>query len=123
MEKKVLVVDDEEANREVISLTLAEFGFTVVTAKHGEEALEMIRRHADFAAVLSDVRMPEMNGLELYKRLLVEQPRLASRFTFMSGDIPDKLLSEIRESGRPFLEKPFQLDLLLVACGLPAAVR
>lgn len=117
-QKKVLVVDDEAANRELITLVLVESGFTVVSAKHGQEALEKIRLDSDFAAVISDVCMPGMNGLELYKNLLAAHPRLASRFTFMSGYIPDVLLPEIRGTGRPCLEKPFGIGRLLEVCDL-----
>jgi PAS domain S-box-containing protein len=61
--KRVLVVDDEPVNREVAVIQLEEIGLIADTAEDGEEAVVMARRH-DYAAILMDMQMPKLNGVE-----------------------------------------------------------
>ncbi len=60
--RQILIVDDEEINRELLSEMLSE-EFEILTAENGKKALDVIRRNSAFlSAVLLDVLMPEMNG-------------------------------------------------------------
>lgn len=61
--KRILVVDDHELNRDLMVLLLKEYKYHVVTAKHGYEALELLKKK-HFDLVLMDVQMPELNGIE-----------------------------------------------------------
>ena len=62
---RILVVDDEEEVREILAETLEDFGYAVLTAASGEEALPVLVHDRGVAMVITDVRMPGMSGLEL----------------------------------------------------------
>jgi signal transduction histidine kinase len=83
---RVLLVDDEEMIRRPIVRFLARRGAEVAEAGDGVQALE---RLAGFEphVILADLRMPRMDGAELYTRLQAERPALAERVLFLSGDI------------------------------------
>jgi hypothetical protein len=68
----LLVVDDIEANRDVLSRRLKSQGHAVATAKNGRQALEILRA-ANFDVVLLDIMMPEMNGYEMLQRLKADE--------------------------------------------------
>jgi len=83
---RVLLVDDEEMIRRPMARFLARRGAEVTEAADGVQALE---RLAGFEphVILADLRMPKMDGAELYARLQAERPALAERVLFLSGDI------------------------------------
>ena len=83
---RVLVVDDEEAVRSPVVRYLRRRGATVREAGDGVEALALMAAEAP-DVILADLRMPRMDGVALYARLLHEQPALALRFVLISGDI------------------------------------
>jgi CheY-like chemotaxis protein len=86
----VLVVDDEPAVREALRRVLEKFGYKVLTAGNGYEALEIFRpRQAEIHAVLTDVMMPAMNGVTLVRELRAlapELPIVAATGLDQSGD-------------------------------------
>ncbi len=67
--KLVLVVDDAISLRQTISLTLQKYGYQVVQAQNGVEALEKLQHHPEVSLVISDLEMPRMNGFELLSNL------------------------------------------------------
>ncbi len=67
--KVVLVVDDAISLRQTISLTLQKYGYQVVQAQNGVEALEKLQHHPEVDLVISDLEMPRMNGFELLSNL------------------------------------------------------
>jgi PAS domain S-box-containing protein len=103
----ILFVDDDELIRNVVSETLASFGYRVTTVGSGPEALEAVRNAAEPPALLvSDLVMPRLNGRELADRLCSEFPGL--RVLLVSGHCGDSLLeAQIGEERRAFLQKPF----------------
>ncbi len=109
----ILLVEDEEAVRMVASRVLTERGYLVLEASNGREALtvaEQVGKGIDL--VLTDMVMPEMGGQELGTRVAETLPDV--RMMYMSGySEADKLQRGIRESGEPFLQKPFSADNLL----------
>jgi CheY-like chemotaxis protein len=78
-----------------------------VTASSGREALERIAAdHYD--AILTDIRMPDLDGRVLYQEIVRRWPRQAARVVFITGDTLASALREfVCESGRPVIEKPF----------------
>jgi len=84
---RVLLVDDEELIRRPMARFLGKRGAEVTEAGDGAAALERIRGGFEPQVILADLRMPRMDGAEFYERLLEEQPRLAERVLFLSGDI------------------------------------
>jgi signal transduction histidine kinase/CheY-like chemotaxis protein len=104
---RVLLVEDNEEVGEFAEILLKELGHRVVRARSGEEALELAAG-THFDAVLSDVVMPGMSGLELAEELEKRRPGLAVLLTTGYSD-------EIAESGtggRPVILKPYRLDAL-----------
>ena len=69
MEKKILLVDDEKDIREVVHLSLSDMGYQVFEAEDGEEALRIFR-DAQPPIVLTDIKMPNMDGIELLQKIL-----------------------------------------------------
>ncbi len=73
MTKRVLVVDDERANLRMLSYVLSHKGYETAEAKDGLEALELLA-HSRFDLVISDVRMPRMDGVALARHIVSSQP-------------------------------------------------
>jgi DNA-binding NtrC family response regulator len=104
-------VDDEIAVGRTLSLVLgAEHDVTVVTS--GEEALAVLTQpDADgYDAVLCDLIMPGMNGMELFQALQSSHPELAGRVIFMTGGLATRNPSDALSVPNPMFEKPFDLD-------------
>ena len=107
---RVLVVDDEAPIRSFLTRVLTKAGHRTMTAADGQEALRLLRTSSVDALVI-DHRMPEMDGLEVYRRAVEAQPRLARRTLIMSGDVLDPALHAFAETnGLPLLSKPFDLE-------------
>jgi PAS domain S-box-containing protein len=106
----ILLVEDEEAVRHLLARGLRNYGFTVMTASDGAEALRLVRDrtpHIDLLA--TDVVMPNMSGRDLADRL--RQERAGLKVLFMSGYTDDTLLRHgVYEAREAFLQKPFALQ-------------
>ena len=101
-----LVVDDDELVRRVVTELLEDCAFAVIEARSGSEALALTRERTDIELVISDVNMPEMDGLQLIRELRRISPTLP--VILMSG-------RPYRDRSHPFLAKPFTRQGLL-AC-------
>lgn len=111
---RVLLVDDDPLVAEVVLRALGGAN-SVSVAADGVEALRLVAAHR-FDLVLSDLRMPVMDGLELHDRLLDERPELVARLLFLSGDVSGQATREgLRATGRPLLHKPFRPEELYAA--------
>jgi signal transduction histidine kinase len=84
---RVLLVDDEEPIRRPMARFLTKRGAEVSEAGDGVAALERLRAGPEPQVILADLRMPRMDGAEFYERLQEENPALAERVLFLSGDI------------------------------------
>ena len=103
----VLLVEDEAAVRALARRALKQFGYHVLEASNGVEALTVARASADpIDLLLTDVVMPEMGGRELAQTLKQERPE--TRVLFTSG-YPDSggMALDVAESGVPYLPKPY----------------
>ena len=107
---RVLVIDDEPEVIRMIGDVLVAAGHTVTTTDSGEQALKLLARQ-EFDVILCDVRMPGMNGPQLYETLGSLSPRLTSRFGFMTGDTFSSSVQRfLDDCGRPYAQKPFTPD-------------
>jgi len=102
--ESLLVVDDEKAVANIFNILLKEQG-TVVTASNGREALERLSER-DFAAVVSDVDMPVMGGIEFYEEAVRKYPSLKDRFVFLTGRLDGPKYDFLKRNHLKFLEKP-----------------
>ena len=73
MDNTILLADDEEGIRKVLGISLADSGYEVLTAENGEEALKIFR-DAGPSIVLTDIKMPGMDGIELLRKIKLENP-------------------------------------------------
>jgi CheY-like chemotaxis protein len=115
--RRVLVAEDDAVVRTMLQRLLQEAGFEVRTARHGDEALGIaLRGSGAFDLVVTDVRMPVMDGWELARRLRDRWPNLP--LLFISG-YDDELSAISRRSGsrQALLRKPFDLDELIREVG------
>jgi PAS domain S-box-containing protein len=108
----VLVIEDEEKVREVICAMLDAYGYGVLEADSGEEALRIVRdKPSTVDLVLSDIIMPGLSGPETAAQLQKIQPGL--RVIFMSGYTDDPVISQMMSPDHSFLQKPITPHVLL----------
>ena len=103
----VLVVDDEAGISSLLSDLLEADGYRVVTASNGVAALALLEKET-FDAVLTDIRMPELDGPGLYREVERRYPQFVSRFAFLTGDaLGDETRAFLEAVRAPHLGKPF----------------
>lgn len=109
---RILVIDDERVLRETIADTLRMDGFDVQAAADGKDGLELIGR-SPFDLILSDLRMPEMDGRALYDEVRRNHPQALERMVFVTAQAHGPEYGPfLRETGAPVLDKPFTLQQL-----------
>ena len=108
MASRILIVDDEASLREFLEIFLKKEGYNIQTAKNGKEALERIqKRHFDM--VISDLKMPEMSGIELLKAAQLEKRDLL--FIMITAFATTETAVEAMKLGAyDYISKPFKLD-------------
>ena len=110
---RVLLLDDDELILRSLQRSLSPH-FECQAMGKAQAALEMLVHDGDFDAVVSDVVMPEMNGLEFWTELEQSRPELALRTVFISGGITsDQLRVRVTDTGRPCLSKPVDMPELI----------
>jgi two-component system cell cycle sensor histidine kinase/response regulator CckA len=109
----VLLVEDEPMVRTVAERALTRHGYSVVTANNGFEALDILNRGDEFALLISDVVMPEMDGPTMVKEARQSRPDLP--VLFMSGYAEEQLRKSIDLDKVAFLPKPFSVQELAEA--------
>jgi len=112
---KALVVDDSRAVRMILAKTLKELGYEVREAANGREALEVIEvEKTAVTLVLADWNMPEINGLDLLKRLR-QDPELSSLVVVMvtTETELDQMAAALEAGANEYVMKPFTKDILM----------
>ncbi len=110
--KRILVVEDEPAICDLCRRVLSGEGFEADIAPNGKVAQGMVEDR-QYGLFLLDIKLPVMNGRELYQWLKDEHPKQISKVIFTSGSVLDKDTQLFMEqTGRPFLPKPFTPDEL-----------
>jgi two-component system NtrC family sensor kinase len=109
---RVLVLDDEKSIAELLAEMLDALGHQPVVCLSPVAALEMLRA-GPFDLIISDFRMPVMNGEQFYHALVKLNPALAQRVIFLTGDVVNEETRQfLASTGNPHLDKPFQLTRL-----------
>jgi two-component system, OmpR family, KDP operon response regulator KdpE len=115
----VLIVDDERSIRLSLRTILSNIGFDIVEAARGEEALSLVRT-AQFDAVLLDINMPGLDGVEVCRLMRKESSRLQIVMLTVQGS-EDRKVEALDSGADDYITKPFQLRELIAR--LKAAVR
>jgi len=115
MDNKLLLVDDEEGIRKVLGISLSDIGYQVLTAENGEEALEIFRRENP-PIVLTDIKMPVMDGIELLRKIKDENPDTEVIMITGHGDM-DLAIKSLKYRAIDFVTKPINDDILEIALG------
>lgn len=107
--RTVLVVDDEPNIVALLQMVLTQDGYEVGTATNGQEALERIAARS-YDLILSDMRMPGMDGRKLFDAVKKHNPALADRIVFVTGDtVSPDTQAFFEETGNRWLSKPFKI--------------
>jgi len=107
--RAVLVVDDEPNVLALLKNVMTRNGYEVVTATNGQEALERIAARS-YDVILSDMRMPGMDGRKFFEIVRKQNPALAHRIVFVTGDTVSPDTQEFFEdTGNRWLSKPFSI--------------
>jgi len=109
----LLLVDDEEDIREVLGIFLGELGYPVLTAENGKTALDIFRRENP-PIVLSDIKMPVMDGIELLKAIKEENPDTEVIMITGHGDM-ELAIESLKLEATDFITKPINEDALEIA--------
>ena len=110
--KRLLVVDDDDNLRELLATVLSLDGRVVDTARDGIEALELLQQNR-YDLIISDLRMPGLNGPALYEALRATPQTPPPRVIFMTGNAATgEYATFLRGTTEPMLEKPFSLDVV-----------
>jgi len=109
----ILLVDDEQSLREMLSLKLRREGYDVETALNGDEALSKLRGGARYALVLTDLKMPGASGLDVLRE--VKRVDFACQVLLMTAYASaDTAIEAIREGAHGYLQKPFELKRWMI---------
>jgi DNA-binding NtrC family response regulator len=110
---EVLIVDDNAALRETLIRALNQAGYEATGVENGLAALALIRVRS-FVAIVCDVKMDFFDGIQLFHELEADYPELKSRLFFITGVAGEPgVVGPVRKTGRPLLEKPFELEEFL----------
>jgi CheY-like chemotaxis protein len=110
---RILIVDDEDSIRRALRLMFERGGHTVMEAASAPRALEMVVDAEPPDAIVCDVMMPEMNGMEFYQALGNTAPALQSRLVFLTGASREpEVHTRIEQLGVPLLGKLDDLQLV-----------
>jgi CheY-like chemotaxis protein len=108
--RKILLVDDEGDGAELAAELLRAHGLSVQVANSADEALQILQQDGNIDALLTDVMMPNMTGLQLAQTVRAKYP--AIKIVLMSGYVVPELL---KENEQPFLfaAKPYRIDSII----------
>jgi len=111
MSIRILLVDDEEEFTDILSQRLISRGFAVETANSGLKAIDLVKQKT-YDAIVVDLSMPEMDGIETLKYILKQDQNL--QIIFLTGHATvEKGVEAVKLGAKDFLEKPADLDLLI----------
>ena len=113
MKKTILLVDDEPDIREVLSLPLSDLGYRVSEAETGDQALKIFRAMQP-SIVLTDIKMPGMDGIELLQKIKHENPYTEVIMITGHGDM-ELAIRSLKNDATDFITKPINVDALEIA--------
>lgn len=116
MGKRVLVVDDSATVRQQVALALGQVGFEVVEAVDGLDGLQRISTTPQLSAVICDVNMPRMNGLEMIEKVRADARCAQLPILMLTTEGQPAMMERAKKAGaKGWIIKPFKADLLIAA--------
>ncbi|MBE9504445.1 MAG: response regulator [Proteobacteria bacterium] len=114
MPKKILAVDDSETMLQLISFALSKEGYSVVTAKDGIDALKMLGKDENFSVIITDINMPNMDGIALIKEIRNLPKCKYTPIIMVTTDSHTDKKAEGKAAGATgWIVKPFQIQQLV----------
>jgi two-component system, chemotaxis family, chemotaxis protein CheY len=114
LDKKILIIDDSATVRQQVRSALAPAGFDIVEATDGVEGLETITNRADIAAVLCDVNMPRMGGLQMLELAKAQGRLVALPVVMLTTEGQPELVQQAKAVGaKGWIVKPFKPEHLV----------
>ncbi len=110
---KILIAEDDDIVREVVSSILSKDGYSVFTARDGIEAIRMLMME-DMHLVLTDLRMPNADGIEVLRQAVKNNPDCAVIILTAYGSL-DSALEALKKGAFDYLTKPFRIQEVLFA--------
>ncbi len=110
---RVLVVDDEEALRYLLSTELVAEGYEVETAGDGDEAIEAIKKK-DYDVVLLDIKMPRVDGFEVLRFIKQNKPEIKVIMLTAYADVKNAI-EALKLGASDFVSKPYDLEDILTS--------
>ncbi len=119
-DKRILIVEDDDHVASVLERLLSQDGHDTVWARNGTMAIKALSQAGEqdepFDLLISDVKMPKMSGVKLYEHISEQDPELAKRILFITGDTMSSGTREfLRHIGLPYLTKPFKIEEMRLA--------
>lgn len=111
-QKRAIVIDDDPTIVDYLSDILLTFKYTVDEVRDAKESLKLLKNN-DYDIILIDIKLPNIDGFEIYNYLLNNCPEKAEVVTFMTADISLDTREKLRKTGKPFLIKPFSFNELI----------
>ncbi len=121
MSRSVLIIDDEASIRQSLSGALKDEGYKTTSAASGREGLDLIRSDK-FDAIILDIWMPEMDGMEVLKQIKIEFPEQLVIMMSGHGNI-ETAVKAVKNGAFDFVEKPLSLERVLVLLQNAASVQ
>ena len=110
---KILLIDDEESIRRLLSISLGQKGYQVITAEDGEKGIELFRQERP-EIVLTDIKMPDIDGLEVLRQVKALDPEAQVIVITGHGDM-ESAIEALKLEASDFLNKPIRDEALMIA--------
>jgi DNA-binding NtrC family response regulator len=112
---RILLVEDDDLVRVTVRDALEETGYKVLECAEGRNALKLIENN-EIDLLLSDIRLPEVDGITLFRKLKQTQPLAAAVLMTAYGELDDAV-TVLREGAHDYITKPFEIDALILRLG------
>jgi two-component system chemotaxis response regulator CheY len=114
--KQILLVDDSPSVRQQVRLALTEAGYTVIEANDGLDGLAKLAATPDVGLIISDINMPQMNGLEMIEKLRSDGKNVGLPVLMLTSEGEPALIARAKKAGvKAWVVKPFKAVMLLAA--------
>ena len=116
MAHKILIVDDAKTIRQQVNFTLTKGGFEVVEAEDGLDGIAKLKAHKDVKAIISDINMPNMSGIEMVKAINSSNELPHPPILMLTTEGAAEIVAEAKKAGASgWITKPFKPEVLIEA--------